>query len=93
MKVLWRDNLEDADGCVAALAGATFGTVVDNWSKSPAQIRPFAKLAKGWGVRSYAYVSSAGMYAPPDGEHGAIDESCAVKSSGQRQVGSALVRG
>ena len=84
--VKWCDDLEDSSTCIAALEGATFSAVVDNWSKSPEQIKPYADAAKEWGVSNYAYVSSAGMYTPPKGEYGAIAETCDVKSSGQRQA-------
>eukprot|EP00900_Chrysochromulina_parva_P022773 jgi/Chrpa1/5129/Chrysochromulina_OHIO_Genome00015126-RA len=84
--VHWCDNLEDSAACLAALGGARFTAVVDNWSKSPEQIKPYAEAAKGWGVTNYAYVSSAGMYTPAKGEKGAIAETCAVKSSEQRQA-------
>ena len=86
VEVVWRDNLEDDVGCIGALGGATFAAIVDNWSKSRDQIRPYALLAKGMGVAHYAFVSSAGMYTPAKGEFGAIDEACATKSSGQRQA-------
>ena len=86
VKVIWCDDLSDADASIARLNGAEFAAVVDNWSKSPEQIEPYAQLAKGWGVKSYSYVSSAGMYTPPKGDFSPIDESCEVKSSGQRQA-------
>jgi len=84
--VKWCDDLGDSEACLAALDGASFSTVVDNWSKSPEQIKPYADAAKGWGVTNYLYVSSAGMYTPSKGDFGAIAESCDVKSSGQRQA-------
>lgn len=86
VEVIWCDNLNDASACIAKLEGAKFSAVVDNWSKQPEQIQPYAELAKGWDVTIYAYVSSAGMYTPPKGDFGAIREDCAVKSSGQRQA-------
>jgi hypothetical protein len=84
--VHWCDDLADSAACLAKLGDASFTAVVDNWSKSPDQIRPYADAALGWGVGTYAYVSSAGMYTPAAGEVGPIDEGCAVKSSGQRQA-------
>ena len=84
--VKWCDDLEDASTCLASLDGTTFSAVVDNWSKSPDQIKPYAQAAKGWGVTNYAYVSSAGMYTPAKGDFDAVEETCAVKSSGQRQA-------
>ena len=84
--VIWCDSLEDAPTCLAKLGGANFDAVVDNWSKSPEAIRPYAEAAKGWQVANYAFVSSAGMYTPPKGDFSAIQETCAVKSSGQRQA-------
>ena len=83
VKVVWAGDL--ADG-LSKLDGASFGAVVDNWSKSPEAIEPYAAAAKEWGVSNYAYVSSAGMYTPEKGDVSAIDEECAVKSSGQRQA-------
>jgi len=86
VKVIWCDDLKDSAACLGALGGASFGAVVDNWSKSPEDIAPYADAATAWGVKHYAYVSSAGMYTPAKGEFGAITETCAVKSSGQRQA-------
>jgi len=86
VKVLWCDDLSDAASCLGKLEGASFGAVVDNWSKSPEQITPYAEAAKAWGVSNYAYVSSAGMYTPDKGDDSAVTEECAVKSSGQRQA-------
>ena len=86
VKVIWCDDLKDSAACLGALGGASFGAVVDNWSKSPEDIAPYADAATAWGVKHYAYVSSAGMYTPAKGEFGAITEMCAVKSSGQRQA-------
>jgi len=86
VKVLWGGDLSDADASISMLDGASFDAVVDNWSKSPELIAPYAEAAKGWGVSNYAYVSSAGMYTPEKGDFGAISETCGVKSSGQRQA-------
>jgi len=86
VKVVWGGDLSDASASLGMLNGASFDAVVDNWSKSPELITPYAEAAKGWGVSNYAYVSSAGMYTPEKGEFGAITEECAVKSSGQRQA-------
>ena len=90
VKVIWCDDLTNSAGCLDALGGATFGAVVDNWSKSPEDIAPYADAAMAWGVKHYAYISSAGMYTPDKGDFGAISETCAVKSSGQRQARSSL---
>lgn len=84
--VKWCGDLEDSTAALAALDGASFSAVVDNWSKSPEQIKPYAEAAKAWGVTNYAYVSSAGMYTPDKGDTAAISEECTVKSSGQRQA-------
>eukprot|EP00962_Isochrysis_galbana_P022585 scaffold6752_cov92-Isochrysis_galbana.AAC.4 len=62
VQVLWCDDLTNAPECLAKLGGATFGSVVDNWSKSPEDIQPYAQAAKDWGVSTFAYVSSAGMW-------------------------------
>ena len=86
VKVLWCDDLSDSAGCLGKLGGASFSAVVDNWSKSPEQITPYAEAAKSWGATNYAYISSAGMYTPAKGDEGAVTEECAVKSSGQRQA-------
>eukprot|EP00316_Scyphosphaera_apsteinii_P024406 CAMPEP_0119335178 /NCGR_PEP_ID=MMETSP1333-20130426/88912_1 /TAXON_ID=418940 /ORGANISM="Scyphosphaera apsteinii, Strain RCC1455" /LENGTH=325 /DNA_ID=CAMNT_0007345659 /DNA_START=139 /DNA_END=1116 /DNA_ORIENTATION=- len=86
VNVIWCDDLADADVCIGALNGATFSAVIDNWSKSPEAIRPYAELAKEWEVNNYAFISSAGMYTPPKGDFSAISEDCDVKSSGQRQA-------
>tara|TARA_B110001452_G_scaffold162334_1_gene135118 strand:+ start:292 stop:1371 length:1080 start_codon:yes stop_codon:yes gene_type:complete len=86
VKVIWCDDLKDSAACLSALGDASFSAVVDNWSKSPEDITPYADAATGWGVDHYAYVSSAGMYTPEKGDFGAIGETCAVKSSGQRQA-------
>ena len=90
VKVIWCDDLKDSAACLGARGGASFGAVVDNWSKSPEDIAPYADAATAWGVKHYAYVSSAGMYTPAKGEFGAITETCAVKSSGQRQAPPSL---
>ncbi len=84
--VHWCDDLADAPACLAKLGGATYDAVVDNWSKEPELIAPYAEQAKAWGVDHYAFVSSAGMYTPDKGDFSAIDEACAVKSSGQRKA-------
>ena len=75
-----------APTCLAKLGGTTYDAVVDNWSKEPELIAPYAVQAKAWGVEHYAFVSSAGMYTPDKGDFSAIDEACAVKSSGQRKA-------
>lgn len=85
VEVIWFDDLT-APEAVASVADRSFDAIVDNWSKTPENIQPFADLAKKWGVKNYAYVSSAGMYTPPKGDFGAIFEDVAVKSSGQRQA-------
>ena len=61
VKVLWCEDLTDADACLSKLKGASFGSVIDNWSKSSEAISPYAEAAKDWGVSTFAYVSSAGM--------------------------------
>ena len=83
VEVMWFDDLESPEA-VAAVSGKSFDAVVDNWSKSPEQIKPYAELGKKWGVENFAYVSSAGMYK---GEFSsAIGEGTEVKSTGQRQA-------
>ena len=67
VKVIWGGDLSEAAVCLAKLEGASFSAVVDNWSKSPEAIAPYATAAKAWGVSNYAYVSSAGMYTPDKG--------------------------
>ena len=67
VKVIWGGDLSEAAACLAKLEGASFSAVVDNWSKSPEAIAPYATAAKAWGVSNYAYVSSAGMYTPDKG--------------------------
>ena len=64
VKVVWKDDLGDAGECLDALDGE-YGVVVDNWSKSPEAIKPYASAAQKWGSSQYCYVSSAGMYTPP----------------------------
>lgn len=88
VEVIWADSLEKPNSGVIleALKDKKFDAVVDNWSKSPEQIKPYADLAKGWGVENYAYISSAGMYTPAKGDFSVISEDTAVKSSGQRQA-------
>merc|ERR1719201_3063783 len=81
VNVLWCDDLNAAPECLGKLGDAKFSAVVDNWSKSPEQISPYATAAKAWDVTNYAYVSSAGMYTPDKGDTGAVTEECAVKSS------------
>lgn len=85
VEILWFDDLTRPE-VLWFLDDKKFGAIIDNWSKSPDQIRPFAELAKKWEVANYAYVSSAGMYTPPAGDYGAISEDASVKSSGQRQA-------
>jgi len=48
VKVIWCEDLTDAPACLAKLEGATFGSVIDNWSKSPEAITPYAAAAKDW---------------------------------------------
>ena len=86
VKVIWGGDLSDASTSLKMLEGASFDAVVDNWSKDPDLIKPYAEAAKGWDVAHYCFVSSAGMYTPPNGDFGAIGEDCVVKSSGQRQA-------
>merc|ERR1719272_2468182 len=45
VKVIWCDDLKDSAACLGALGGASFGAVVDNWSKSPEDIAPYADAA------------------------------------------------
>ena len=42
---MWFDDLESPEA-VAAVSGKSFDAVVDNWSKSPEQIKPYAELGK-----------------------------------------------
>jgi nucleoside-diphosphate-sugar epimerase len=83
--IKWFPDLQ-APEAIAAVADKHFDAVVDNWSKDPKHIRPYAELAKKWGVETFAYVSSAGMYTPPEGDFSAITEDTPVKSTGQRQA-------
>ena len=57
--VHWCDDLSDHAAALSKLGGQSFRAVVDNWSKSPEQIKPYAELGKKWGVENFAYVSSA----------------------------------
>jgi len=84
VKVIWCDDLSDSAACIEKLEGATFSAVVDNWSKSPDQIKPYAELAQSMDVGNYCYISSAGMYKPEDDS--AVLETCAVKTTGQREA-------
>lgn len=84
--VHWCEDLADSSSCLAKLGDSSFNAIVDNWSKSPEAITPYAKAAQDWGVSSYSFISSAGMYTPPRGDFSAISEECSVKSSGQRQA-------
>lgn len=86
VKVLWCEDLTDADACLSKLKGASFGSVIDNWSKSSEAISPYAEAAKDWGVSTFAYVSSAGMYMPEKDSEGPITEDCPVKLTSQRQA-------
>eukprot|EP00808_Paulinella_micropora_P005418 g36337.t1 len=79
-------SFEDSKAVLDELGSEKFTVVVDNWSKSPDVIRPYAEAAKAWGVKQYLYVSSAGMYSPPKGDYSAITEECAVKKTGQREA-------
>ena len=84
VKVHWCDSLDDSAACISKLGDAKFTAVVDNWSKSPEQIRPYAKLALSMGVANYGYVSSASMYKPE--ADGIVHETCACKQTGQREA-------
>ena len=48
--VKWCGDLTDASAALESLDGASFTAVVDNWSKSPEQIKPYAEAAKAWGA-------------------------------------------
>ena len=48
VKVIWGGDLSDGAASLAKLDGASFDAVVDNWSKSPEHIEPYAQAAKGW---------------------------------------------
>jgi len=84
VKVIWGDDLTESAACIEALGEASFSAVVDNWSKSPEQIKPYAEMAKAMGVTSYCYVSSAGMYKPES--DAVVTEACACKTTGQREA-------
>eukprot|EP00466_Bigelowiella_natans_P010455 jgi/Bigna1/86677/estExt_fgenesh1_pg.C_120240 len=62
-----------------------FDAVFDNISKGKDSCKVAADKAKEWGVKHYAYVSSAGMYKP--GVIFPMSESLPVKeSAGQKEV-------
>jgi len=84
VKVLWCDSLDDSAACIEKLGDAKFSAVVDNWSKSPEQIKPYAALAQSMGVTNYCYISSAGMYKPES--DAIVTEECACKTTGQREA-------
>ena len=80
VKVIWCDSLDDSAACIGKLGGAKFSAVVDNWSKSPEQIKPYAELAQSMDVTNYCYISSAGMYKPES--DAIVTEDCACKTTG-----------
>jgi len=84
VKVIWCDSLDDSSACIEALGGAQFGAVVDNWSKSPEQIKPYASLAQSMDVTNYCYISSAGMYKPSSDD--IVPETTECKLTGQREA-------
>ena len=84
VKVIWCDSLDDSSACIEALGGAQFGAVVDNWSKSPEQIKPYAALAQSMDVTNYCYISSAGMYKPSSDD--IVPETTECKLTGQREA-------
>jgi len=84
VKVIWCDSLDDSSECIAKLGDAKFSAVVDNWSKSPEQIKPYAELAQSMDVSHYCYISSAGMYKPETDD--IVTEECACKTTGQREA-------
>jgi nucleoside-diphosphate-sugar epimerase len=90
VKVIWSGDLSNAASALSSLGGTAYSSVVDNWSKSPEHISPYATQAKEWGVDHYAYVSSAGMYSPAKGDYSAVEEDCDVKSTGQRKAEETL---
>eukprot|EP00472_Partenskyella_glossopodia_P002722 CAMPEP_0197518038 /NCGR_PEP_ID=MMETSP1318-20131121/3150_1 /TAXON_ID=552666 /ORGANISM="Partenskyella glossopodia, Strain RCC365" /LENGTH=390 /DNA_ID=CAMNT_0043068077 /DNA_START=51 /DNA_END=1223 /DNA_ORIENTATION=- len=62
-----------------------FDAVFDNIAKSKDTCKTVADLAKGWGVKNFGYVSSAGMYKP--GAVFPMSESLPVKdTAGQKEV-------
>jgi len=84
VKVHWCDSLDDPAACIGRLGSARFTAVIDNWSKSPEQIRPYAEFALSMSVTNYCYVSSAGMYKPETDD--IVDETCPCKQTGQREA-------
>ena len=80
VKVIWCDSLDDSAACIEKLGDAKFNAVVDNWSKSPEQIKPYAELAQSMDVTNYCYISSAGMYKPET--DAIVTEECACKTTG-----------
>jgi len=78
-------DLADSAALSSALAGKSFTHVFDNFAKDVKTVETVANMAKSsWNVKSYCYVSSAGMYKPDVPQP--MVEVCTVKTSGQREV-------
>jgi nucleoside-diphosphate-sugar epimerase len=78
-------KLEDPAEIKDKLAGRKFTHVFDNFAKDRATAETVAGLATaGWDVKSYAYVSSGGMYK--SGAAQPMSEDTATKETGQREV-------
>mmetsp|Transcript_18335 Transcript_18335/g.43656 ORF Transcript_18335/g.43656 Transcript_18335/m.43656 type:complete len:366 (-) Transcript_18335:209-1306(-) len=77
-------DLADQAQVHAALQAKTFTHVFDNFAKNVDTVSAVAGLAKHWGVKNFAYVSSAGMYQPDSPQP--MTELNANKETGQRAV-------
>merc|ERR1719183_2850863 len=77
-------DLSDAGAVSGACAGKEFTHVFDNWAKDKSTVETVAGMAKGWGVKSYAYVSSGGMYEASAPQP--MTEDGPTKATGQREV-------
>jgi len=78
-------DLSDPAALTEALKGKEFTHVFDNFAKDVKTVQTVAALAKDqWKVKSYCYVSSAGMYEASVPQP--MTEDCKTKETGQRGV-------
>jgi len=77
-------DLSQPDHIQGALQGRSYTHVFDNFAKNVDTVSAVAGLARSWGVKNFAYVSSAGMYEGDSPQP--MTEFNQNKQTGQRSV-------
>eukprot|EP00286_Rhodomonas_abbreviata_P018628 CAMPEP_0181298194 /NCGR_PEP_ID=MMETSP1101-20121128/5651_1 /TAXON_ID=46948 /ORGANISM="Rhodomonas abbreviata, Strain Caron Lab Isolate" /LENGTH=362 /DNA_ID=CAMNT_0023403197 /DNA_START=14 /DNA_END=1102 /DNA_ORIENTATION=- len=77
-------DFSSPDAIANAVQNKAYTHVFDNFAKNVDTVSTVATLAKSWGVKNFAYVSSGGMYESKNAQP--MTEDGPTKATGQRGV-------